>query len=66
MKKSRVKGETVAEMAEAASDGEADKLSSSYQTSTDYVVRSMKPSVVLCRTLADGTVEIRSLYVVKL
>ena len=63
-----VKGRMEAKLAGSTSaDGttESTELSASFQSKTDQVVKSLTPSVILYRTLDDGMVEVRSLFIVK-
>ena len=67
MRESKVEGETETKVS-STSDGETSsgnvELTTHFRSSTDQLVKSMKPSVVFYRTMSDGKYEVRAFYLV--
>ena len=67
MRESKVEGETETKMS-STSDGEMSsgnvELTTHFRSTTDQLVKSMKPSVVFYRTMSDGKYEVRAFYLV--
>lgn len=67
MRESKVEGETETKVG-STSDGETSsgsvELTAHFRSSTDQLVKSMKPSVVFYRTMSDGKYEVRAFYLV--
>lgn len=67
MRESKVEGETETKVS-STSDGETSsgniELTSHLRSSTDQLVKSLKPSVVFYRMMNDGKYEVRAFYLV--
>ena len=67
MRESKVEGETETKVS-STSDGETSsgnvELTAHFRSTTDQLVKSMKPSVVFYRTMSDGKYEVRAFYLV--
>lgn len=67
MKETKVEGTTRTQISSISDEEASSKVvfDAAYQSSTEQVVQSMIPNIVFYRTLDDGTVEVRSLFLVK-
>ena len=67
MQETKVEGTTTTKISNSSGEKVSSniEMESRFQTSTDQIVKSLTPTVVFYRTLKDGRVEVRSLYVVK-
>ena len=67
MQESKVEGETDTQVSSLSDDETSTsqvELTSHFRSSTDQLVKSMKPSVVIYRMTNDGNYEVRSFFVV--
>jgi len=67
MRESKVEGETETKV-KSTSNGETSssnvELTAHFRSTTDQLVKSMKPSVVFYRTMSDGKYEVRAFFLV--
>ena len=67
MRESKVEGETETKV-NSTSEGETSsgniEINSHFRSTTDQLVKSMKPSVVFYRTMSDGKYEVRAFFLV--